>query len=159
VETHGERTRRYVVEAEGSGNVTITARQARFISWTSNVLLAIVVLNFFVEYVHTVVIDSFLISVLTAILLTVMVEAVKSLEHKIVAYFRAKPGTAYKVLGAVIVFSILFFSKFLILEVVNFVFGDHVELGHFIEIVALILTMLATEALMRAIYDRLGAKG
>ena len=27
-------------------------------------------------------------------------------------------------------FSILFLSKFVILEVVNFVFGDHVELGH-----------------------------
>ena len=37
--------------------------QARFVSWVSEVLLDIVVLNLFVEYVHTIVIDSFAISV------------------------------------------------------------------------------------------------
>jgi hypothetical protein len=38
------------------------------------------------------------------------------------------------------------------------VFGDHVELGSFIEIVALIVTMLAANATLQTIYDKLGAR-
>jgi type IV secretory pathway VirB2 component (pilin) len=54
------------------------------------------------------------------------------------------------------VFSILFLSKFVILEAVNVVFGDHVDLGHFIEIVVLILTMLVASALLQFVYRKLG---
>ena len=54
-------------------------------------------------------------------------------------------------------FSILFLSKFVILEVVNIVFEDHVQLGHFIEIVAIILTMLVGSALLRLVSRRLGS--
>ena len=46
---------------------TISPAQARFISWVSEVLVDVVVLNLFVEFVHTVVIDSFYISILTAV--------------------------------------------------------------------------------------------
>ena len=35
-------------------------------------------------------------------------------------------------------------------------FGDHVELGSFIEIVALIVTMLAANATLQTIYHKLG---
>ena len=59
-------------------------------------------------------------------------------------------------LGALSIFSILFFGKLLILEAVNFVFGDHVELGHFVEIVALIIAMMGTRAAVQAIYEWLG---
>ena len=58
---------------------TNTPAQARFISWVSEVLVGIVVLNLFVEFVHTAVIDSFYISILTAVLLKLMVDAVKGL--------------------------------------------------------------------------------
>src|SRR4249920_78386 len=115
--------------ANGRGEITINASQARFISWVTDVLIAVVVLNFFVEYVGGVVIDSFTISVLTAILLKLMLDAIKGLEHRVASYFRTKEGTFFKVLGFVTVFAILFLSKFVILEAVNLVFGDHVQLG------------------------------
>ena len=44
--------------------LTISPAQARFISWVSEVLVDIVVLNLFVEFVHAIVIDSFYISIL-----------------------------------------------------------------------------------------------
>jgi hypothetical protein len=56
------------------------------------------------------------------------------------------------------VWLILFLSKFVILEAVNVVFGNHVELGSFIEIVALIVTMLAANAALLAIYQAVGAR-
>ena len=73
-------------------------------------------------------------------------------------YFAARSGTVWKLVRVVAVWLILFLSKFVILEAVNFVFGDHVELGSFIEIVALIVTMLAANATLQTIYHKLGAR-
>ena len=123
----------------------------------SEVLVDVVVLNLYVEFVHTIVIDSFYISVLTALLLKLMVDAVKGLEQAVSAYLAAKEGAAWKPIRWAAVWLILFLSKFVILEAVNFVFGDHVELGSFFEIVALIVTMLAANAALLAIYRQLGA--
>src|SRR5690348_4876317 len=93
--------------------------QVRFVSWVSEVLVDIVVLNLFVEFVHTIVIDSFVISILTALLLKLMVDAVKGLEHAVSASLAAKEGAAWRPLRYVAVWLILFLSKFVILEVVN----------------------------------------
>jgi len=136
--------------------ITITRAQARYVSWVSEVLLDIVVLNLFVEYVHTIVIDSFAISVLTALLMKLAIDAVKGLEHRVASYFRTKQGLVWRAVGLLSVFSILFLSKFAILELVNVVFGDHVQLGHFIEIVSIILTMLVGSALLRLVFRQLG---
>ncbi len=114
----------------------ISPSQELFLSWVVELLVDIVVLNLFVEFVHTIVIDSFAISILTAVLLKLMVDAVKGLEQRVSAYFAAKPGAISKVLRVVAVWLILFLSKFVILEAVNIVLGDHVELGSFLEIAA-----------------------
>jgi hypothetical protein len=137
---------------------TITPAQARFISWISEVLVDIVVLNLFVEYAHAVVIDSFAISILTALLLKLMVDAVKGLEQGVSAYFAAKPGAVWKVLRYAAVWLILVLSKVVILEAVNFVFGDHVELGSFIEIVSIIVAMLVANAMLYSAFQRLGGR-
>src|SRR6476646_9657662 len=142
--------------ANRSDEITITRAQARFVTWVSEVLVDIVVLNLFVEYVHTIVIDSFWISVLTALLMKLAIDAVKGLERRVAGYFHTKEGLVWRALGLIAVFSILFLSKFVILELVNIVFGDHVELGHFIEILSIILTMLVASALLQLIFRRLG---
>ena len=131
---------------------TMTSAQASFVSWVSAVLVDIVVLNLFVEFVHTVVIDSFYISILTAVLLKLMVDAVKGLEQRVSAYLSAKQGAAWKPVRYLAVWLILFLSKFVILEVVNVVFGSHVELGSFIEILAIVVTMLVANAALEAVY-------
>jgi hypothetical protein len=121
------------------------------------VLIDIVVLNLFIEFVHTIVIDSFAISILTALLLKLMVDAVKGLEQRVSGYFAAKPGSGWKVARYGSVWLILFLSKFVILEAVNFVFGDHVELGSFFEIFAIIVTMLAASAALHLAFRKLGS--
>ena len=121
-------------------------------------LVDIVVLNLFVEFVHTVVIDSFYISILTAVLLKLMVDAVKGLEQAVSAYFAAKPGGAWRTVRVVAGLLILFLSKFLILEVVNFVFKDHVELGSFIEVAAIVVTMLAANFMLQGVYQKLARR-
>jgi hypothetical protein len=81
------------------------------------------------------------------------------LERGIAAYFKAKDGRGWRAIGLVAVFSILFLSKFAILELVDVVFGDHVELGHFVEIVLIILTMLIASAVLHFVFRKLGRDG
>lgn len=144
---------------DNTRTVTISKKQEIFFSWTSDVLIYTVVLNLFVEHVDAVVIDSFTISILTAVLLKILLDVVMRLEHRVHSYFAGKEGAFFKVAGTVSLFAILFFGKLFILEVVNFVFGDHVELGHFIEVVALVLALMITRRLFGVLFNALGAPG
>jgi len=136
--------------------ITITEKQQLYLSWTTDVLVYIVVLNLFVEFVEAIVIDSFWISILTAVLLRALLGLVVRLEHRVDALFEERRGSFFRFLGLATKFLILFASKFFILEVVSFVFGEHVKLGHFVEIVALIVAMIVAKAVMVRIYKGLG---
>ena len=54
------------------------------------------------------------------------------------------------------VWLILFGGKFLMLEIVNVVFGDRVELGHLLEVILIVVTMMVAFQLTMRIYERLG---
>jgi hypothetical protein len=134
--------------------VTVSRRQQVFGSAVLNVLVNVVVLNLFVEFADEVVIDSFVISVLTAVLLTAMLAVLARFEHRIHHFFFEKHS--WPISGVVTIWIVLFGGKFLILEVVNVVFGDHVSLGHLLEVILIVVTMMIAGQLMQTIYDRLG---
>lgn len=139
--------------------VALSGAQQWFVSWTVDLLLYTVVLNLFDQYVHGVTIESFSVSILTAVLLKVMLVLLAGVEHRVHAHFAEKGTTGAKVVGAVLVFAILFGGKLLILEVVDIVFGDTVDLGHFVEVVALILTMMVSRRLLDWVFRSLERKG
>jgi hypothetical protein len=122
----------------------------------SDVLVYTIVLNLFVEHADNVVIDSFTISLLTAVLLKILLDLVMRAEHTVKGFWDDKEGTLASILGAVSLIAILFFGKLLILEVVNVVFGDHVELGHFVDVFALVLALMITRELVHRLFLALG---
>jgi hypothetical protein len=134
--------------------VTVSRRQQVFAGAVLNVLVNVVVLSLFVEFVDEVVIDSFWISVLTAVLLTAMLSVLARFEHRIHHFFFEKH--TWRFAGVVIIWAVLFGGKFLMLEVVDIVFGDHVELGHLLEVILIVVAMMIAGQLMQTIYDRLG---
>ena len=136
--------------------ITITSAQVRFASWMTDVLVYIVVLNLWVEFAGAVIIDSFWISILTAVLLKGMLDLIIGVEHQVNEFFKAKGTTTMRIIGLLCTWAILFLSKFLILEVVDVVFGDHVSLGHFIEVVGIVISMMVARGLFRYGYKRLG---
>jgi hypothetical protein len=133
--------------------VTVTFAQERFTSWASDILIYTVVLNLFVEYADAIVIDSFTISLLTAVVLKVLLDALGYVEHHTSGFF----GKIHRVLGFLSMWVVLFLSKFVILEVIDLIFGDHVELGGFIDVLALVLTLMITRELVQRLYEALGA--
>lgn len=140
--------------SEGTKTVTVTKNQERFQSWASDVLVYTVVLNLFVEYVDAIVIDSFTISLFTAVVLKVLLDLLTLVEHHVSHFF----GRIHKVLGFVSMWAVLFLSKFVILEVIDVIFGDHVELGNFLHVVVLVLSLMIARALVAKAYDSLGVE-
>lgn len=142
---------------DADATATISSRQLLFVGVVTNVLVNIVVLNLFVEYFDKVIIDRFTISVFTAVLLTVLLWLITNIEGRVHHFFFDEhEGTGSRILGVVAVWGILFGSKFLILEVVDWVFGDHVELGKLIEVILLVVAMLVANGVMQRIFSRLG---
>ena len=80
-------------------------------------------------------------------------------EHRVAAYFKAKPGGFAKFMRFFCAWLVLFGSTFVILGVVDFVFGDRVDFGGpFQGVVAVLLVavaMLATEECVVRLYRRL----
>jgi len=142
--------------AQRAAELTFTRAQYRFSSALTEILVYVVVLNLFVEYVHTVIIDSFTVSILTALLLWLMLGSIVGIEHRVAGYFRQKKAALYRVLRYASAWAILFVSKFVILEVVAFVSAGRAALGHFFEIVVIVLALMAAEFLLGWVYRRLG---
>jgi len=134
--------------------ITQTRRQKVFAERILHVLVNVVVLNLFVEFSDAVVIDSFWISLLTAVLLTAMIGILSRVEARVHHFFFETHS--WRAAGVVSVWLILFGGKFLMLEIVNFVFGDRVELGHLLEVILIVITMMVAFQLMTRVYDRLG---
>ena len=136
----------------------MTPAQGRFASWMADVLVYVVVLNLFVEYVDAVVIDSFTISILTAVLLKLLLDFIVALEHRVSGFFKRRSGPVSRLLGLITPFVILFLSKFALLEIVDIVFGDHVELGGLLEVILLVIALMGTRQLFQLIFERLGER-
>ena len=148
------RSPRVLGSLRGRDLVTVTRRQQIFTSAVLNVLVNVVVLNLFVEFADAVVIDSFWISVLTAVLLTVMIGILSKFEERIHHYFFETHS--WRIAGVITIWLVLFGGKFVMLEVVDIVFGDHVSLGHLLEVILIVVTMMVAGQLMQLAYDRLG---
>jgi hypothetical protein len=139
--------------------LTITKWQLIYVGWTLTLLAYIVVLNLWVEFNSSVVIDSFIISIATAAVLLVLLVVILGLEHRVKHWFAQREGRVYRVLGTVSTLLILFLSKFVILEVIDIVFGEHVELGHFLDVLVLVLLLIVAQKGMVLIWDAIGDAG
>jgi hypothetical protein len=141
---------------ESTALSVVTARQQHFASWVMDILVYIVVLNLFVEFFPEVIAESFTLSILTAVLLKAMLVLMGGVEHRVSEFFKGRDGTIWTVLRFLSVWGILFAGKLLILEVVDLVFAGSVKLGHFLEVVALVVALIAVSGGVRAVYKRLG---
>ena len=114
-----------------------------------DVFVYVVVLNLFVEYLPQVLSETFTLSLLTAVLLKGVLEVVVAAKYRVKARVRRASTPIGKVLAAVLLWLVLFGSKFLVLEAVNLVFGARVSLGGFFSVTLLILVLLLSRAAVR----------
>jgi len=139
---------------------TPSLRQRVFLRYLTATLVDLVVLGLFVEYWEYVSADSFTVILLAAIVLQVLLKLTIVVEHRVAAFFNARPGGFSKFMRFFCAWLVLFGSKFVILEALVFAFGDRLKFsGPFHGIVALIVVvvvMLVVEAVLVKLYRSLG---
>ncbi|HET6878226.1 MAG TPA: hypothetical protein VFH38_11905 [Jatrophihabitans sp.] len=131
--------------APGPLRRTLRARPADVI----DLFVYVVVLNIAIEYVPSVISEGFTLSLLTAALLKVVLEVVLSLKTWITGRFRAATTARAKAVAAASLWVVAAGSKFVVLELIDVVFGDAVSLGGFVSVTLLIVALLVSRSAVR----------
>ena len=129
-------------------------KQHLFIKYTFAVLVDLTVLNLFNQYCEHVIIESFSISLLVAVLLQVLLQATLVVEHRVADYFKTKSGVMMKVLRGLSTWAILFISKLVILKVIALLFGKSIVFsgpmhGVVVFIIVVVAIIVAEQAIIK----------
>ena len=124
--------------------------------WVIDVLSYTIILNVFIHYVSDFYAENFMYSFAAAIVLKGLLAAILRFEHGVSAWLGKQKARAFKFIKPIVVWSILFLSKFLILEVIDFIFGKKVELHNFIALIVMVIVMIASRKIIYKIYTSLG---
>lgn len=107
-----------------------------------DVFVYLVVLGVFVQVFPAVIAESFLLSLLTAMLLKIVLELVMLVKKRIVGRIRDTQRGWLRGLDAVTLLLVLPGSKFLVLELTDLVFAGAVQLGGFFQVTGLIVVLM-----------------
>lgn len=119
-----------------------------------DVFVYIVVLNLAIEYVPSVISESFSLSILTAILLKIALEIVLVGKNFVMSRLKGASLARQRALWAAALWVLAAGSKIVVLEVVALVFGDRVSLGGFLPVTGLVICLMLARAGVRwLLYD------
>lgn len=119
-----------------------------------DVFVYLVVLGLFTQFLPNVITESFIVSLLTAVLFKLALEVIAMLKTRILDRVRASRTAARKTLNAALLLVLGAGSKFVILWLTDLVFGDAVQLGGFFLVTLLILVLMAARLGIRLLIDR-----
>jgi len=114
-----------------------------------DVFVYVVMLNLAVEYLPAVISETFTLTLLTAIVLKLVLEAVIWIKDRLKARIIAAPRAVGKIAGALALWLVLVGSKFVVLELVALAFAGQVKLGGFFAVTGLILGLMLARAGVR----------
>ncbi len=138
---------------------SFSRRQQLFFRYTLAVLIDLTVLNLFNEYWDYVFIEFFTISLFAAILLQFLLQVTIAIEHRVANYFKKKAGLRPRVMRALSTWAILFGSKLVILEAINFSFGDSVifsgPIHGLVAFIIVVIAIIIAEQTLSWIYESL----
>jgi hypothetical protein len=121
-----------------------------------DIAVYLVVLGLFIQFFPQVISETFVLALLTAILLKVVLEIVLAAKKWVVGRLRSASSVAGRVTAGATLLLVLPGSKFLVLELTAVVFGGAVELGGFFVVTALIVTLMLARGAVRFLLERGG---
>ncbi|MBT2476396.1 hypothetical protein J7E68_17900 [Microbacterium sp. ISL-103] len=119
-----------------------------------DVFVYLVVLGLFIQLFPDVISETFLLALLTAILLKAVLEVVLFVKKSILRRVRGARTRLVRAVNVAALVLIIPGSKFLVLALVDLVFGDAVRLGGFLPVTALIFVLMLARAGVRRILER-----
>lgn len=119
-----------------------------------DVFVYVVVLNLAAEYLPAVIAETFTVSLFTALLLKVVLEAVVWSKDRVKRRFKAAQTPGAKVGAGLLLWALMVGSKFVVLELVALFFADRVSLGGFFSVTGLILALMVARLSVRRLLDK-----
>ncbi|VEI04292.1 Uncharacterised protein [Acidipropionibacterium jensenii] len=123
-----------------------------------DVFVYLVVLGVFIQLFPAVLSESFLIALLTAVLLKAVLEVVLLVKRRIVGRIRNGRERWIRVLNVLALILVLPGSKFVVLELVDWAFGDAASLGGFVPVTLLIVVLMLARGGVRKLFPETGAQ-
>jgi hypothetical protein len=120
-------------------------------------LLYAVVLGFFNDYTSYLYTASFSITFLAAFVMQVLTFLTFALKDRVVRWFKGRDGRFSKIGLVLGVWLIMFLSKFVFLEVIDFIFGYTVDISGFVGLVLIVVCLTIAQQLIEYIDGRLAA--
>ena len=134
-------------------------RQRLFLRYYTGTLIDLVILGLFAEFSSKVIVESFSIALLAAVLLQALLKVTIAIEHRVAGYFKRKGGGFWTFMRWFTAWLILFGSKFVILEALTFAFGGRVRfegaLHGIVWLILVVVVMIIVEELIVRFYRRL----
>jgi hypothetical protein len=107
-----------------------------------DVFVYLVVLGLFIQWFPAVISESFALAHRTAIVLKIVLEVVLRVKKRIVGRIRESNRSAIRVVNVLMLVLVMPGSKFVVLELVDVLFGGRVYLGGFLPVTALIIVLM-----------------
>ncbi|MDC1287876.1 hypothetical protein N8198_08315 [Gammaproteobacteria bacterium] len=146
-----------ILQNEHAGS--FSRRQQVFIRYVLFVLVDLTVLNLIDQYWDLIFIENFTISLLTALLLQVLLQATMVIEHRIANYFKKKSGVSARIFRGLSTWAVLFISKLVILEAINIVFDNSVvfdgPMHGLVSFVVVVVAIIVAEGVLIRMYNSL----
>jgi len=138
---------------------TPSPKQRVFLRYLTATLVDLLVLGLFAEFWSWVSVSSFTIMLVAAVVLQILLKITIVIEHKVAAFFNARPGGFNKFMRFFGAWVVLFGSKFVILEALALALGDRLRFGGpfhgIVALIAVVVVMLVVEAVLVKVYRRL----
>lgn len=116
-----------------------------------DVFVYVVVLALTVQFLPEVLSESFVLTLLTAVLLKIILEVVLVVKKAVVGRIRSADRVLPRIVAIATLVLVLPGSKLLVLWAVDTVFGDAVSLGGFFAVTGLIIVLMLSRAGVRAV--------
>lgn len=133
-------------------------KQLVFKEFVVGTLIYAVVLGFFNDYTSIVYAKSFSYIFFASIVLEILTILAFSLKGFIANKLKDRAGFAYKVILVFNIWLIMFLSKFVFVGVIDFIFGDEININGFFGILVVVLSVTIIHRLAEFIFIKLGDK-
>jgi hypothetical protein len=137
--------------------VVKNSKQKLYHDMVLGTLLYTVVLGFFNDYTKILHTGTYSITFALAIVMQLLTYLTFLLKDKVVIWFQPREGNQYKYGLVFIIWIILFFSKFVFLEVISIVFRQEVKISGFIGLILIIVCLTITQKIIELIDQKLEA--
>lgn len=134
---------------------TPSSKQELFREMVLGILVYSVVLGFFNDYTDILHTGTYSTTFFVAIVMQILTYVTFWLKKLVIKHFKGREDSKYKIALIFGVWLIMFLSKFVFLAVIDFIFGDAVEISGFVGLVLIIVIMTVSKKFIDIAYAKL----